>query len=57
MIEVTRALGFYIDSSAGGMNWFVMFVTDDGRLSHQHVTVQGPQAALTLISAFAAEVA
>jgi len=57
MIEIKRALGFYIDSSAGGMDWFVMFVTEDRRLSIQHTCIQGPQAPLILISAFAAEIA
>ncbi len=54
-ISISRAIGFYIDSSAGGMDWFVMFVTNDKRVSHQHVCVQGPQAPLALISAFAAD--
>lgn len=56
-IEITRAIGFYLDSSAGGMDWFVIFITDDKRVNHQHVCVQGPQAPLILISAFAADYA
>ncbi len=56
-ISIVRAIGFYMDSSGGGMDWFVMLVSNDKRVDHQHVCVQGLQAPLALISAFAADYA
>ncbi len=54
-ISIDRAIGVYIDSSAGGMDWFVMLISNDERVWTNHVVPQGPQAPLTLISAFAAD--
>ncbi len=54
-VTIEQVIGFYMDSSGGGMDWFVMFVTNDKRVSHQHVVPQGAQAPLTLLSAFATD--
>ena len=54
-VAIKRSLGVFMDSSAGGQDWFVMLISEDDRVWHQHVCPQGPLAAIQILSAFAAD--